>query len=165
MADNSFLGTGMKFPPQINPATGRIMTSSGERSVKESIYLILMTRQSERLTRPEFGSRIDSYAFMNTGVTTLHMMRRELTGLILSQEPRIAEVDITIEPQTQSGRLIVNINYMIAGTNTRDNLVFPFYLNADSGAGSEGSSAEDDFEMFTQMDEINEENADDNIAR
>ena len=35
-----------------------------EKSVKESIYLILMTRRTERLTRPFFGSNIDSYAFM-----------------------------------------------------------------------------------------------------
>ena len=37
----------MKFPPQINPATGRFAVSSEEESVKESVYLILMTQKTE----------------------------------------------------------------------------------------------------------------------
>ena len=35
MPEDHFLGTGMKFPPQINPATGRFMVSSEEESVKD----------------------------------------------------------------------------------------------------------------------------------
>ena len=45
MKTNTFLGRGMKFPPQVNPATGRIVTSEDNISVKESIYLILMTNK------------------------------------------------------------------------------------------------------------------------
>ena len=35
-----FLGSGMKFPPQINPATGRFEVARGETSVKESVYIM-----------------------------------------------------------------------------------------------------------------------------
>ena len=96
MPDNSFLGAGMKFPPQINPATGRFVISSQAESVKESVYLILMTQKSERLVRPGFGSRIMSYTFMDTNLTALNMMIRELEDQILSQEPRIGNVDINV---------------------------------------------------------------------
>ena len=41
-----FLGKGMKFPPQINPATGRFVTVDGAQAIKESIYLILMTAKT-----------------------------------------------------------------------------------------------------------------------
>lgn len=130
MDDRSFLGTGMKFPPQINKATGRFVTSSFEESVKESIYLILMTGKNERVFLPSFGSRLMSYTFMDTSATQLNIMSRDLKDTILSQEPRVSDVNITIEDETVNGRLIVNIDYVISGTNTRDNLVFPFYLNA-----------------------------------
>ena len=40
------LGSGMKFPPQINPATGRFEVVSGQASVKESVYIILMTQKA-----------------------------------------------------------------------------------------------------------------------
>ena len=36
-----------------------------------------------------------------------------------------------IDSESQPGCLIVNLDYTVTATNTRDNLVFPFYLSAD----------------------------------
>lgn len=129
MADNRFLGTGMKFPPQIDPATGRFVTVSGARSVKESLYLILMTQTGERLVRPEFGSDIMSYTFMDTGTTMMTIFRRNIMDTIIAQEPRISDVDVQMEYNDREGAIIINIDYMVSSTNTRDNMVFPFYLD------------------------------------
>jgi len=103
-----------------------------EESVKESIYIILMTQKEERFTRPDFGSRILSYTFMDTSVTRINMMARELEETILEQEPRVSEVDVSVDPQLERGCLIINIRYTIAESNTQDNLVFPFYLYAEA---------------------------------
>ncbi len=130
MAGKSFLGAGMKFPPQVNRATGRFMVSSEEESVKESVYLILMTQRTERFLRPEFGSDLMSYTFMDINMTSVNMMIRSLTEQILSQEPRIEDVEITTDSQVDDGRLLVHIDYTIRNSSVRDNLVFPFYLNA-----------------------------------
>lgn len=131
MPNKKFLGSGMKFPPQINAATGRFMTSAAEQSVKESIYLILMTQRTERFARPGFGSNLMSYTFMDTSVTALNMMKRDLAEQILTQEPRVSDVEISTDTQTKDGCLIVSIDYVVSATNQRDNLVFPFYLNAE----------------------------------
>ncbi len=132
MAERGFLGSGMKFPPQVNTATGRFMVSSEEESVKESVYLILMTQKTERFLRPEFGSNLMSYTFMDINMTTVNMMIRSLTEQILKQEPRIGEVVITTDSQVKEGCLLVNIDYTIRSSQIRDNLVFPFYLNASA---------------------------------
>lgn len=132
MDDNTYLGSGLKFPFQVNKATGRIVMSDNETSVKESVYIILMTQKGERFTRPNFGSRILSYTFMDTSITRINMMSRELERTILEQEPRISEVDVTVKPELDKGCLIVQINYVIAESNTSGNLVFPFYLNAET---------------------------------
>ena len=129
MADKRFLGTGMKFPPQIDPATGRFKTVSGNQTVKESLYLILMTQTTERLVRPDFGSEIMTYTFMDTGTTMLSIFRRNITETIMSQEPRISDVDVGLEYRESQGAIIISINYTVAATNSRDNLVFPFYLD------------------------------------
>lgn len=126
--DKEFLGTGMKFPPQINKVTGRFVTSSGSQSVKEAIYLILMTQKTERWIRPEFGSSIMSYTFMDMNPTMMNIMIRNLKGDILLQEPRIDELEITADTESKQGCLILNLNYRITEKNTRENLVFPFYL-------------------------------------
>ena len=127
----TFLGTGVAFPPQIDPATGRFKLSDGPQSVKESIYLILMTQVTERLTRPNFGTETASYVFMDVSLTELTIMRRDLTNSILRQEPRVSKVDISTDMQAQQGYIMISIDYTLAETNQRDNLVFPFYLNAE----------------------------------
>lgn len=131
MSNRPYLGVGMKFPPQVNPATGRIVTADEEMSVKESVYLILMTAKTERLVRPNFGSNINEYTFMDIGATRTNILRREIMSLILEQEPRISEVNVEVEDQTVMGRVIININYMIAGSHTMESLVFPYYLEKE----------------------------------
>ena len=83
MDDKRFLGTGMKFPPQVDAGTGRFALSSGEQSVKESVYLILMTNRGERWLEPGFGSQMSSYAFMDTSPTVMRMLSDQLRDLIL----------------------------------------------------------------------------------
>lgn len=126
-----YLGAGMKFPPQINRATGRFVISSEQESVKESIYLILTTHRTERFLRPEFGSDLSAYTFMDVNITTVNMMTRALTEQIMSQEPRIQDVQITVDPQVREGCLLLQIDYYLINSNVRDNLVFPFYLTRD----------------------------------
>lgn len=105
--------------------------SSGSQSVKESIYLILMTQVTERLTRPNFGTETASYVFMDANLTELTLMRRDLTESILRQEPRVSDVNVNTDMQSQQGYILINIDYVLAENNQSDNLVFPFYLNAE----------------------------------
>ena len=127
--NNSFLGTGMKFPPEIDMATGRFKTVSGNQAVKESLYLILMTQRTERIVRPYFGSDIMGYTFMDTGSTMLSIFRRNITQTIIEQEPRVSDIEVTTDVREKEGVIIINIDYLVSSTNTRDNMVFPFYLN------------------------------------
>lgn len=138
MTHKRFLGSGMKFPPQIDKSTGRFVLSAGEQSVKESIYLILMTHRGERWLEPMFGARLLDYSFMDTSPTILGLMKNDLMSVLLEQEPRISDVTVTIDPTVRDGCLLINISYVIAQTNTRDNLVFPFYLNVESEEESNG---------------------------
>ena len=126
-----YLGSGIKFPMQVNKATGRVMMSNNEQSVKESVYIILMTQKGERFTRKNFGSNLLSYTFMDTSITRINMMAREIEQIILEQEPRISSVDVDVEPKLDKGCLIVKIDYLVADGYTRDSLVFPFYLNTE----------------------------------
>ena len=130
MSDRSFLGAGMKFPPQIDPGTGRFAVSAREQSVRESVYLILMTNRGERWLEPGFGSQVTRYTFMDTSPTMMRLMSDELRELLLTQEPRISDVNIEINPEIREGCLLVDIRYTVAASNSRENIVFPFYLSA-----------------------------------
>jgi phage baseplate assembly protein W len=135
--DSSFLGSGMKFPPQANKATGRFAVSSGVQSVKESVYLILMTAAGERRLLPRFGSSLSRYAFMDMTITNLSMMRNDIVDTIMSQEPRISDVEVAADTKSRDDCVIISIAYRVADTNAVDNIVFPFYLKAASEEGAE----------------------------
>ncbi len=127
--DNSFLGTGLKFPVSVNKITGRFEMSTEDEDVKESIYIILMTQKGERLIMPNFGSRINDYVFEIMDETNLTLMANSVKSVIATYEKRIKNlnVDIVIDSDDQ-GRLILNISYVVSKTNMPGNIVFPFYL-------------------------------------
>lgn len=138
MAEKEFLGSGMKFPPKADPATGRFVLSEGVQSVRESIYLILMTQRTERMVRPSFGSTIVEYTFMDMSDTMLAMLKRDIRSDILTQEPRVSDVEIETRLMREAGCLMVDITYTVRETHAKDSMVFPFYLNADTeGEGYE----------------------------
>jgi uncharacterized protein len=148
MAEEKFLGTGMKFPPQINPTTGRFTCVSGKESIKESVYLILMTQRTERFMRPEFGSSVMSYVFAQTDDTMLNLMAHEIAADIMRNEPRVEQVNVSMDQNSKPGCLFVNIDYVVRGENVRENMVFPFYL---------GEEPEKESEAYETMEEYNDQ--------
>ena len=146
MTNKKFLGKGMKFPPQINPTTGRFTCVSGEESIKESIYLILMTQKRERLMRPQFGSNSNGYIFAQTDLTMLNLMTYEIKNDIANNEPRIENINVKLDTHSKQGCLFIYIDYTICGTNTHENMVFPFYLGKEQNEeGAIYEAMEDNF--------------------
>lgn len=105
------ISRGMKFPPQINPATGRFMVSDSAEGIQEAVYLIIMTQKTERFTRPEFGSSILTYPFSEPSSTRIHMMERELKETLLEQEPRIRDVEVKVLRARTQETMTVRIDY------------------------------------------------------
>lgn len=129
MGEKDYLGVGMKFPPQVNPATGRIVTISDEARIRQSMYLILSTQLSERPMRPDFGSNMMALAFMDINASNINMIIRSITDQISRQEPRVEDIRVDVRDSRVSGTIIFNISYTIKATQARDSLVYPYYLN------------------------------------
>ncbi len=126
----AFLGTGWTFPVEIDGATGRIKMSSNEESIRESIRIIIGTRQGELPMHPEFGCRIQEYTFESVDYTTLYSMKTEVEHALIRWEPRITDVEANVvDEQIDRGLLLINISYVIRSTNNQYNLVYPFYIN------------------------------------
>lgn len=144
MDSTFYLGKGMKFPPQINPATGRFMCVEGNDSVKESIYLILMTQKTERKMRMDYGCNAAGYVFNSADNTMLNLMARELENDILHNEPRISDVNIRMDQKTKPGCLFIYVDYYIRNGNVKENMVFPFYLGEEPAKEEEAYEAMED---------------------
>ena len=134
MYNKSFLGTGFKFPVCVDPNTGKVRTSSNEEDIQESIRLILGTSPGERPMMPDFGCSINSFVFSGSDYTTLMMMKREVENALVMWEPRIRDIDVEIvSSPDETGKLVINVNYVVRSTNNPFNLVYPFYINEGYG--------------------------------
>lgn len=125
----AFLGTGVKFPVQVDENTGRIKTSSYEEDITEAVRIILSTRKGERMRNPYFGCGIHEYAFESLDFMTESAIKREVEEALVLWEPRIEDIEVTVEAQGEEGLVLVGINYVVRSTNTPFNIVFPYYIS------------------------------------
>lgn len=125
----SFLGTGFKFPVQVDPLTGKVRTSSDEEDIRESIRIILGTQPGERPMSPHFGCSINSFIFGTTDYTSMTMMKHEVVNSLTMWEPRIRDIGVEIVRSPEDdGVLLIEISYVVRSTNNPFNLVYPFYI-------------------------------------
>lgn len=116
----------MKFPAEINPATGRFETVSGKERIRQSVMIILKTGKGERWLNRELGSSLKSYAFMEMNRTELNIMERDIRSSLLSQEPALQEVSVNSRCDYNNGVLEVMVAY---GTKDfKDEVTVPLYV-------------------------------------
>lgn len=130
MAENkSFLGSGWSFPPRFLESTEGLELSHDDRDIAESIFILLSTTPGERVMNPGYGCDLHSMVFSTITNSTKTRIEDLIATAILYYEPRVNLVAITIDDKDQlEGKLNINITYEIKGTNSRKNMVYPFYL-------------------------------------
>lgn len=123
-----FLGRGWKFPVEVD-ATGKIAMSDYEDDVREAVRIILMTSKGERAMRPDFGAGLHDYVFASMSATTIGRIQASVQEALIKWESRIKVIAVRVEPDAgEVGKLLIDVEYRVRATNTRFNLVFPFYL-------------------------------------
>lgn len=123
-----FLGRGWSFPIATD-GDGRVVESSEEEKVREAIEMILRTAPGERMMRPDFGCGIHDLVFDTMSDEMIGRVQSEVADALGKWEPRIAVLGVTSQQDPdERTRLLVEIDYRIRSTNSRFNLVFPFYV-------------------------------------
>jgi uncharacterized protein len=126
--DRAFLGIGWRFPLQVTP-TGGLATSSLERKIEESIYLILSTGKRERVMLPDYGCGIHDLVFSPDNPGTVGYVLSEVRGALVGSEPRIDVLSVDASPAPgQPNLLLIRVDYRIRSNNALANLVYPFYV-------------------------------------
>ncbi|HEX5150596.1 MAG TPA: GPW/gp25 family protein [Parafilimonas sp.] len=128
--ENSFLGKGWSFPPTFDNASGEVQMLRGEDDIQSSLRVLLATKLGERVMQPLFGCNLDKMVFELLDTTLKTEMKNLIERAILFFEPRINIDKIEVDSQNNlNGVVIITVNYVVRSTNTRGNLVFPFYLS------------------------------------
>jgi len=125
----AFLGTGWSFPPGLD-AEGKIRMVSLEEDVRQAILIIIQTVLGERVMRPDFGAGLRNLVFEPVNRTTMALVKETVERAIIDWEPRIEinDLDVTSDANERN-TLLIELAYTVRATNTRFNLVYPFYLS------------------------------------
>lgn len=128
MSGSDFLGKGWRFPIQPD-ATGGLGYVEGDGNVEQSLRILLMTGLGERVMRPGFGCKAPRLVFAPGSVQYLRLLENTIREAVRDWEPRVDLNEVRAEAVAgDETRVNVNIAYRVRSSNTRGNLVFPFYL-------------------------------------
>jgi phage baseplate assembly protein W len=131
----SLLGRGWGFPPQFD-SRGRVRMVSDLEDIAESLRILLATLPGERVMQPAYGCELRKLVFdiMNESMAT--DIIDSVTRAVRMFEPRIVLDDVAVDTTDWfDGLLRLTLHYTIITTNTRHNLVFPFYLIEGTSIG------------------------------
>jgi phage baseplate assembly protein W len=130
---SEFVGTGWRFPI-LPDAAGGLTYSDGDENVEQSLKILLLTNLGQRVMRPDFGCKAPSLVFAPGSVQYLSLLEDTIRDAVRDWEPRVDLEEVRAEPGTEDEtRITVDIRYRVRRTNTRTNLVFPFYLGRVEG--------------------------------
>jgi uncharacterized protein len=126
----SFLGKGWNFPPSFLNNGKDVLMVEEEQDIQQSLQILLSTSQGERVMLENFGCDLNRFLFEEVSQSVINGLNNLIRDSILYYEPRIDVVRITADESEETpGMLLISIEYTVRSTNSRFNMVFPFYLN------------------------------------
>jgi len=129
MSDNDLLGRGWNFPIDLDDGGQIELVPDGEEGIRQSIWTILGTSPGERLMRPDFGCGIHDMVFGVNNAATANAVAGAVREALAVWEPRIDVLDVyAAADPSRPNLLVIEVNYRVRSTNSRFNLVYPFYL-------------------------------------
>lgn len=127
--DRSFLGRGWAFPPRFDLVSRTVAMVESERDIAESLAILLRTRPGERVMQPTYGCGLHSIVFETISEGLITEIRDRIERAILFFEPRVEVGRIAVGAERSvEGVLDISIDYRVRSTNTRNNIVYPFYF-------------------------------------
>jgi hypothetical protein len=101
------------------PTNGQLTYDALEKSVRDSIRIILTTRPGEQLMQPLFGAGLQNFLNEGNTVTVRRQIRDAITSALKTYETRIAVDNVEVEPAPGApSQLHVQIFYRLLRTNS-----------------------------------------------
>ena len=117
------------FPPAFDARTGAAAMESAEEDIHQSLRILFQTRPGERIMHPTFGCRLHDLVFDPMDRSMEVAIETAISRAILFFEPRIRLERVRVAiVDALDGRLEIMLDYRIRQTNSRHNMVFPFYI-------------------------------------
>lgn len=128
--DTQFLGTGWAFPPSFDWRSKEALLVSQVEDIEQSLRILLGTVPGERVMQPAYGCGLKRMVFETLNDSTATEIRDIVAKAILFFEVRITLHGVDLDwSDIADGLLRLKLDYTVRTTNTRTNMVYPFYLS------------------------------------
>lgn len=135
---SGFLGTGWSFPPSFDRGSGGVLMVSADEDIRQSLRVLLSTSPGERVMVADYGCDLQPWVFRSLDTTTTSRLKSMVANAILFWEPRITVERIEVNAAPDSPEtILIGIDYVVNATNSRSNLVYPYYLDEATLAPSD----------------------------
>jgi len=123
-----FLGRGWRFP-LLPDSTGSLGYVDGDDNVEQSLHILLLTQLGERVMRSDFGTQAPRLVFAPGSTQYLRLLENTIREAVRDWEARVDLDDVLAEANPDNEYMVtVSISYTVRQTNSKNNLVFPYYL-------------------------------------
>lgn len=138
--NGNFIGTGWAFPPAFTAGGADVVLVQDDQDIFESLQILLATSLGERVMREDYGCNLRDYLFEELDQRLLNNLRLAVTNAVRTHETRVEMEDVSFDVQAdlQQSTIYIRIGYRVRTTNTRYNMVYPFYLT-ESALGPVGA--------------------------
>ena len=107
-----------------------------KEDIEQSLRILLTTAIGERVMQPKYGCDMEEYLFESMNLTMKSLVIERIRTAILFFEPRIDVQNINLDDAEQNeGRMLVTVDFVVRATNSRMNMVFPFYVKEGTELG------------------------------
>lgn len=124
-----FLGQGWSFPPTFVRGSNTLELVKAEEDIKQSLHILLSTTLGERVMRSDFGANLMQQVFEPMDAAFQAYVQSIISDAITNYEPRINLDSVDVFVENEEGRIELTVNFTIISTNSRANIVYPYYFN------------------------------------
>ena len=97
--------------------------AEGAESVRQSLRILLSTQPGERIMRAACGCDLQQFLFSGITSELIADIRSHLHDSVLRYEPRADVTNIQITPSTEPGKLDIELQYRLAGSQVDQSLM------------------------------------------
>lgn len=107
-----------------NPFTNDIGIVKNENAIKQALKNIMLTKTSEKVFDPEFGTNIWASLFEPMDDITADRIEQEIENVVGQYETRISMQSVVVEPYPSENAYHIFINYRIIGSPMTETVSF-----------------------------------------
>ncbi|HTL83242.1 MAG TPA: GPW/gp25 family protein [Bacteroidia bacterium] len=124
-----FLGQGWSFPPTFSKGTNTVALVKEVEDIKQSLFIILSTTLGERVMLSDFGANLQQQIFEPMDAAFQPYVTSIISDAITNYETRINLDSVDVAAEIEEGRIELTINFTVISSNSRANIVYPYYIN------------------------------------